>query len=45
MIIANGMDFVNNERVVGKWGFVGYIEDFIPKPAYCVFRKEEGALL
>ncbi len=26
-------------------GGVGYIEDFIPKPAYYVFRKEEGALL
>lgn len=27
MKIANGMDFVNDERVVGKWEFVGYIED------------------
>lgn len=44
MKIANGMDFVNDERVV-QWGFVGYIEDFIPKPAYYVFKKEEGALL
>ncbi len=44
MKIANGMDFVNDERVVGKRGG-GYIEEFIPKPAYYVFRKEEGALL
>jgi hypothetical protein len=27
MKIANGMDFINDERVIGKWKYLGYSED------------------